>query len=146
VRMPRLIDTDDRAGVLVAAVNHVLVMEGPAGLSLRRIAAVSGVSTSSMLHHLGSREHLLRVAAGQTAKARRWDVESRAYTEGATAFLPFTSDQVLDARAWLAWLELWRSEESLDAMLSGLVATNARCSPACSTSSSPRTPSTRPAR
>ena len=112
--MPLLLDTDTRTGTLVAAINHVLVLHGPTGLTMRRIAQVSGVSTSSMLHHLGSREHLIRVAASQTASARRQDLESRVWRDGPLAFLPETGDQVLDARAWLAWQEMWRSEEFLD--------------------------------
>ena len=111
--MPLLIETETRAGVLVAAVNRVLLTHGPTGLTMRRIAQVSGVSTSSILHHLGSREHLLRVAAAKTAEARVRDIKYRALREGALSFLPATGDQVLNARVWLAWQELWRSEEFL---------------------------------
>lgn len=111
--MPHLIETDSRAGALVAAVNHVLLTHGPTGLTMRRIAQVSGVSTSSILHHLGSREHLLRVAAGQTAAARIRDIEYRSLHEGALSFIPTTGEHVLEARSWLAWQEMWRSEEFL---------------------------------
>jgi AcrR family transcriptional regulator len=113
--MPLLIDSESRASTLVNAINHILAGEGPTGLSMRRIAAVSGVSTSSMLHHLGSREHMIRVAAYMTAEARDQDIESRAWGEGALAFLPACGDHVLAARVWLGWQELWRSEDSLDA-------------------------------
>jgi AcrR family transcriptional regulator len=111
--MPMLIDTESRVDTLVRAVNDVLIEHGPAGLSLRRIAAFSGVSTSSMLHHLGSREHLLRVAAGWTARERLRHFRAESRLDGILAFLPRNGDELLDTRAWLAWLELWRSEDFL---------------------------------
>lgn len=37
--------------------------------------------------------------------------------DGALAFIPRTSDEVIDARSWLAWLELWRSEEFLERVI-----------------------------
>lgn len=116
--MPYLIDVESRTDALVASINHVLCREGPAGLSLRRIARVSGVSTSSMLHHYGSREHLLRVAAGRTARNRVEDVSSRLFLHGVAACLPADERGLPDARAWLAWQELWRSEETLVTFIS----------------------------
>jgi hypothetical protein len=41
-------------------------------------------------------------------------------TRGVLAFVPGDAEEVLDARAWLAWLELWRSDESLTTALSGV--------------------------
>jgi AcrR family transcriptional regulator len=111
--MPMLIDIESRAGVLVRAINDVLIEHGPAGLSLRRISKFSGVSTSSMLHHLGSREHLLRVAAATTARQRLQHLLLESERDGVLAFLPRDGDELLDTRAWLAWLELWRSEDFL---------------------------------
>lgn len=35
------------------------------------------------------------------------------------AFLPAEPDDVIDARCWQGWLELWRSEPSLEPILSG---------------------------
>src|SRR5688572_24433883 len=66
-----LIDTESRTGTLVAAVNHLLAEGGPRALSLRAVARVSRVSTSSILHHLGSVEHLMRVSAHWTGRAAR---------------------------------------------------------------------------
>ena len=115
--MPLLIDTEARTHTLVRAINDVLAEGGPADLTLRRIARASGVSTSSMLHHYGSREHLLRVAAHQTSNARLSRLRAEIATDGALAFLPHSPDDLPDARAWLAWLELWRSERSLERLL-----------------------------
>jgi AcrR family transcriptional regulator len=108
--MPMLINTDQRTRELVRAINEILADCGPPGLTMRRIADLSGVSTSSILHHLGSREHLLRVAAGATGRARIVSLTAEIELDGALAFLPRSDDELLDARTWLAWLELWRCE------------------------------------
>jgi TetR/AcrR family transcriptional repressor of bet genes len=114
VAMPRLLETETRTGTLVAAINHVLASKGPAGLTMRAIAAESRVSTSSMLHHFGTREHLLIVAAHRTANAWIARIEQRLEFDGVAAFLPGHDDEVVDARAWLGWLEMWRSDDVLD--------------------------------
>jgi AcrR family transcriptional regulator len=116
--MPMLIDTDSRTAALVWAINETLTDLGPQGLTMRRIADTSGVSTSSILHHLGSREHLLRVAAGLTCGGRITALDAESETDGALAFLPRSDDEVLDTRAWLAWLELWRCEDFLGRWIS----------------------------
>ncbi len=115
--MPLLIDTETRTDALVAAVNEALVLHGPTGLTLRRIARISGVSTSSILHHLGSREHLLRVCAHRTGRTRLAELDYRAEAEGVFAFLPQSDLHVVESRAWLAWEELWRCEDSLGAIV-----------------------------
>ncbi len=79
--MPALIDTGSRAGTLAAAVNELLVTEGIPGLTLRKIAAVSRVSTGSILHHLGDKNRLLSLAAGLTARGLQHDVEYRRWSE-----------------------------------------------------------------
>jgi AcrR family transcriptional regulator len=111
--VPRLIETESRTDAVVVAINHLLARDGVTGLSIRAIAHQSRVSASSLLHHYGSREHLLRIAAVRTGRARVSEVDRNAWQHGPLAFLPLHADDVLDARAWLAWLELWRSEDSL---------------------------------
>jgi AcrR family transcriptional regulator len=106
--MPHLIDTESRTEVLVDAINEILALEGSPGLTLRRLARLSGVSTSSMLHHYGSREHLLRVAAHRTARARLQTLRGAIMVEGVQGFLPHADEELPATRAWLAWLELWR--------------------------------------
>ena len=117
--MPRLILPEGRTETLVDAINYLLSREGASGLSLRAIARVSRVSTSSMLHHFGSRERLLCVAAHRTSQARLKVMERRAGREGAAAFLPNDDDEedLITARAWLAWCELWRCEPALTGTL-----------------------------
>ena len=118
--MPRLIDPEGRTATLVAAINYVLARDGVAGLSLRAIARESRVSTSSMLHHFDSRDRLLRIAARMTGEARLDAIDRRADREGACAFLPAPGDDedLVNARAWLAWCELWRSEDTIGETMS----------------------------
>ena len=112
--MPQLIDTESRTGALVAAVNHLLAEGGPRAVSLRAVARTSGVSSSSIIHHLGSVEHLMRVSAHWTGLARRDQLTLRWRGEGLPAHLPDLPDHVVEARVWLAWCELWRSEPALE--------------------------------
>ena len=111
--MPQLIDPYTRTGALVLAVNTILVERGVFGLTLRTIGRESGISPGSLLHHFGHRERLLGVVAYQTGAALLADIEGRLVWHGVGAFLPGDDDGVLLARAWLAWCELWRSEEWL---------------------------------
>lgn len=113
--MPRLIPPESRTDAVVDAVLFLLSRDGPRGISLRAIARESRISTSSLLHHFGSREHLVRVAAGRTGRARIQALELRSDREGVGAFLPAIDDaeDLITARAWLAWCELWRVEDSL---------------------------------
>ena len=111
--MPRLIETESRTCAVVAAVNHLLARDGSTAISIRAIARESGVSASSLLHHYGSRERILRLSAIRTGTERVRDIEVRLDLEGVLAFLPADLDAVVEARTWLAWTELWRSEDVL---------------------------------
>jgi AcrR family transcriptional regulator len=113
-----LIDTLTRTGTLVAAVNHLLAEGGPRAVSLRAVARESRVGASSIIHHLGSLEHLMRVSALWTGRARRDQLEWRWREEGLMAHLPQTDDQVVDARVWLAWCEMWRAEPQVEPTVS----------------------------
>jgi AcrR family transcriptional regulator len=112
--MPQLMDTRSRAGTLAAAVNEILVTDGIPGLSLRRIAAVSRVSPGSMIHHLGGKDRLLQLSAALTARGLSDDTGRRSWDEGVLAFLPNGDEDVLNTRAWLAWVELGRSDPHVE--------------------------------
>jgi AcrR family transcriptional regulator len=118
--MPRLIETESRTDAVVAAINHLLARYGATSLSIRSIARESGVSGSSLLHHYGTRERIIRLAALRTGRARVHSIDSRILRDGLLAFLPADLDDVVDARAWLAWLELWRSDEALLTAVDGV--------------------------
>jgi AcrR family transcriptional regulator len=112
--MPRLIDTSSRTEAMLQGVNRVLVTRGVFGLSLRAVAAESGISAGSLLHHYQSREHMLRVAAHRTGRRLVRAIESDSIWIGVEAFLPGDDDTLLLTRAWLGWCELWRSEPWLE--------------------------------
>ncbi len=116
--MPRLIDTRTRTGTMVFAINRILVTQGVFGLTLRSIARESRISTGSLLHHFDRRERILAVAAHQTGAALLDEISSGLISRGVAGFLPADDDTVLLTRAWLAWVELWRSEEFLEPTVS----------------------------
>jgi AcrR family transcriptional regulator len=91
----------------------MLIAEGVFGLTLRRIARESGISTGSLLHHFGQRERMLGVAAHQTGLSMLEDIRSRSLWRGVEAFVPWDDEGVLLTRAWLSWCELRRSEDWL---------------------------------
>lgn len=72
------------------------------------------MSGSSILHHFGTIEHLLRVSAHVTGKARLQRMAERWPDDGVAAHVPGSPDDVVDARVWLAWCELWRSHDGLE--------------------------------
>jgi len=111
--VPRLIDTRTRTGTLVDAIIRILATQGVPGLTLRGIARESRISTGSLLHHFESRERILCVAAHQTGSALLAEIESDLIWHGVPAFLPGSDETQMLTRAWLGWVELWRSEKSL---------------------------------
>jgi AcrR family transcriptional regulator len=108
--MPRLIDTDHRTEDLVFGVDRLLTRSGILGLTMRAIAAETGISTGSLLHHFESRQRILAVAANRTGRQLLYRIESDAPWIGVQALLPDDQEGRLFTRAWLAWCELWRSE------------------------------------
>lgn len=111
--MPMLLDTESRTSAVTWAINDLIIEGGVPLLTMRAIAKRTGTSTSSLLHQFGNREHMLRVAAGQTARARLHDIAARTDSSGAFAFLPADEPHVMHARLWLAWCEVWRYEEHI---------------------------------
>ena len=105
---------------MVHAINRILVTQGIFGLTLRSIARESRISTGSLLHHFECRTRILRVAAHQTGLAFLGGIESEVIWRGVEGFLPVDDDDLLLTRAWLAWVELWRSEEWLEPTITAL--------------------------
>ncbi|WP_426246288.1 hypothetical protein [Nocardioides sp. LHG3406-4] len=63
------------------------------------------------MHHYGNREHIIRVSAHRTAKARQQHLRAELRARGMVAFLPRPLEEELrDARVWLAWQEVHRSD------------------------------------
>ena len=111
--MPRRIDTGSRADAIVDAVSHLITTRGLAPPSLRSIAAVVGVSVSTLSNHLTDRTRLLRVSAGRFANEYLNDLGRRTQLTGVHAFVPSDRAEVADMRVLLAWIELGRTDDSL---------------------------------
>jgi AcrR family transcriptional regulator len=105
---------------MVHAVNRILVTQGIFGLTLRSIARESRISTGSLLHHFECRERVLHVAAHRTGLAMLGGITPEVRERGVEGFLPVDDDSLLLTRAWLAWVELWRSEVWLEPTLTEL--------------------------
>jgi AcrR family transcriptional regulator len=118
--MPRLIDTDVRTAEMVAGVIWVLVTDGIPGLTMRKIAHQSGISTGSLIHHFGDRERMLGIAAHRTGLTLVRAEESDSLLIGLDAFVPVDDEMARLTSAWLGWLELGRSQPWLEATISDL--------------------------
>lgn len=112
--MPRLVDARTLIDNLVIGVNWVLADGGPKALTLRAIARQVNLSPASILHHYGSLDRLLTVAAAQSAHDHLEAIRFRTGGEGVAAFLPYTAEDLVFMRAWLGWLELWRSATNVE--------------------------------
>lgn len=111
--MPYLIDTESRAASLAVAINRILAESGPAALSLRHIAQVSRVSTSSILHHFDTKARLIRVSLQLTAEGRLRALVAAGFRYGPVGFIPRDGEAIVNYRVWLAWREIARSDDLL---------------------------------
>ncbi|WP_170169782.1 helix-turn-helix domain-containing protein [Nocardioides aurantiacus] len=117
--MPHLIDGDERAAVLAAACDRILEQQGPAGLTVRAISRASGISTSSITHHLQDRERLVRVCAHVSATARTTVLTAAVIEHGPLGVLPRDHHDLPATRTWLGWLEVGRTDPSVGRWLQG---------------------------
>ena len=111
--MPRLLDVRSRADTVIAAIHRLIAGGGLGAVTMRAIAAESGVSASSLVHQFTGRDRLLGIAAGTVGVDRLRDIGLRARSAGLLAFVPTTTDEIVDARVWLAFCELGRSHEDV---------------------------------
>lgn len=74
--MPRAPDLAHRAALLDAATDHLLA-HGLTRVSLRDLADATGVSSRMLVHHFGSKEHLLTRALAEARRRQRAAFEDR---------------------------------------------------------------------
>jgi len=121
--MPALIDPYTRTQLVADAINEILVLEGASGVTMRALARRTGVSAPSLLHHFESRERILRVSAGITARASIAGITSRRMTarldDQLDAHLPRDAAELKEVSAWLAWAEFARHAEFLQPAIGG---------------------------
>ena len=111
--MPRLLDTGTRTDAIIDATSRLILTRGVDALSLRAIAAETGLSASTLLHHLTDRTRLLRLCAARFVKRHMDEVGYRVRLESEHALLPRTPEEIRDMRVWFAWRELGRSDDGI---------------------------------
>lgn len=116
--MPRLINEYDYKSAVAAGTNWLLARGGPPAVTLRGIAREVRCSASGLIHHFDNLERLLMIVADLTADAHLHDISRRQWCDGVAAFLPERIEDIVDARIWLGWLEMARSYESVERVVS----------------------------
>lgn len=99
---------------LLVALNRVIATDGVGALTVRRVADELNMAGSTLLHHYGTRARFLAVGAREMCRARHSWLASRVFIQGPVGFLPDDDEGLVGARAWVGWLELWRSEDDLE--------------------------------
>jgi AcrR family transcriptional regulator len=112
--MPRLVDHEERRARVAAAVWSVVSAEGLEAVTVRRVAAETGMSTSVVSHYFAGKDELLALAfrlVVDRARARA-EAEARATGGGGRArallvtALPLDAARRTEARIWFSFLGL----------------------------------------
>jgi AcrR family transcriptional regulator len=110
--MPRVVDHEERRAQVAAAVWRVVSAEGLEAVTVRRVAAETGMSTSVVSHYFAGKDDLLRLAfrlALDRGRARA-EAQVRAGSGLARALLvtglPLDAERRTEARVWFSFLGL----------------------------------------
>jgi AcrR family transcriptional regulator len=110
--MPRIVDHEERRAQVAAAVWRVVSAEGLEAVTVRRVAAETGMSTSVVSHYFAGKDDLLRLAfrlALDRGRARA-EAQVRAGSGLARALLvtglPLDAERRTEARVWFSFLGL----------------------------------------
>jgi AcrR family transcriptional regulator len=110
--MPRIVDHEERRAQVAAAVWRVVSAEGLEAVTVRRVAAETGMSTSVVSHYFAGKDDLLRLAfrlALDRGRARA-EAQVRAGSGLARALLvtglPLDGERRTEARVWFSFLGL----------------------------------------
>jgi AcrR family transcriptional regulator len=118
--MPRVVDHEERRAEVAAAVWRVVSAEGLEAVTVRRVAAETGMSTSVVSHYFAGKDDLLRFTARLVMERGRARAEAQPLGAGrarallATA-LPVDAERRTEARIWFAFLGLAVSRPELAA-------------------------------
>jgi AcrR family transcriptional regulator len=120
--MPRVVDHEERRAQVAAAVWRVVSAEGLEAVTVRRVAAETGMSTSVVSHYFAGKDDLLRLAFRlvlERARSRadaevRGGATGRARAQLVTG-LPLDAERRTEARIWFSFLGLALSRPDLAA-------------------------------
>ena len=106
--MPRVVDHEARRAEVAAAVWRIVARDGVDAITVRRVAAETGMSTSVVSHYFADKDDLLQLAFHLVVeRARRRTAEaplggrSRALL---VTGLPLDDDRRTEARIWFSLL------------------------------------------
>jgi AcrR family transcriptional regulator len=94
--VPRSPDLAHRQSLVDVATDHLLA-HGLTGVSLRDLAAATGVSSRMLVHHFGSKEGLLAGALREARRRQRGALEERLRPQAGRPYV----DVLADAWEWL---------------------------------------------
>jgi AcrR family transcriptional regulator len=111
--MPRRPHSLDSSDILTDGVMDLLAESGATGMSMRRLAGSRGISVGALTNKWGTRARILHVAINTFR--HRWNmlIGGLSWTEGVTALLPATPEDVDDCRIWHAFCDLARTDDVL---------------------------------
>jgi AcrR family transcriptional regulator len=111
--MPRVVDHEQRRAEVAAAVWRVVSRDGLEAVTVRRVAAETGMSTSVVSHYFADKDDLLRLAFRLVVERGRARVEAQARAGSAgrarallVTGLPLDAERRAEARVWFSFLGL----------------------------------------
>lgn len=110
--MVRAVDHAERREIFAAAALRVIMRDGIAGLTVRRVAAEAGFTTGALTHYFNSKDQLLIEASELSARLVRTRMERLERTSPAVAALRKVVDLALPVTAeirgyWRIWVGYW---------------------------------------
>lgn len=119
--MPKVVDHDERRELIADALWTVVRRDGYAAVSVRTVAAETGMSTGALRHYFASQDELVAFAMAslmERARARVMEAGARATDfEGVLALLeevlPLDAQRQAESEVWLAFVAASRTDPSL---------------------------------
>lgn len=118
--MPRRLDYGSRGDWVLESLCQVIARGGLRALSVRAVAKEMDLSPSSLLHQFTDQARLFRVAAARIGSARMDHVSYRSTDEGVLAFVPRSEHELEQARVWVAFQELARTDADIGSVVAHL--------------------------
>jgi AcrR family transcriptional regulator len=110
--MPRVVDHEERRAQVAAAVRRVVSADGLEAVTVRRVAAETGMSTSVVSHYFAGKDDLVRLAFRLVLDRGRARAEAHARAGAGrvrallTTGLPLDAERRTEARIWFSFLGL----------------------------------------